>query len=357
MGMPELPAAAVGPGLESYQRMAVFAFGVVFIAVMLFLAVKIPNPSDFQIFVFRTVLGLAAAGIASLIPGFLQIQIAGYLYAGGAIAVFYLVYSVNPPALVNPSFDPEYQKELRNGDNAITSQNYSAAVGFYSAALTIRPRGEEALYGMGKANYHLERYDTARSHFLSAFEATGKTNGNIAAAIALANESLADLNAADRYYEVAAKLLGESSDFGKETIYDRGLLALIRWLRNGSPAETDDSRKAEKWMTRFLESGGAPQRWATYHLACLRATRATDGTLESSERAALQKAALILFDRTTSELLNSRSNKAQTQRAMLRRLLVDPQQKVRRAGDPIGCPSLVLLWSTARERSLLDQLS
>lgn len=76
-----------------------FAFGLVFLVTRLFLAVRFPNPTSDQEGVFRTVLSLSAAGIAGVVPGFLQIdsQIAATtISATGALAVFVLVYLFNP---------------------------------------------------------------------------------------------------------------------------------------------------------------------------------------------------------------------------------------------------------------------
>jgi hypothetical protein len=51
-----------------WEKPAIFVFGVAFVVVLIVLAVFFPNPSDFQYFIFRTVLALAAAGVAALIP-------------------------------------------------------------------------------------------------------------------------------------------------------------------------------------------------------------------------------------------------------------------------------------------------
>lgn len=85
----------------THERIAVFFFGVVFLTVMLVLAVFFPTPSAFQYLVFKVTLGLAAAGIAALIPGFLEVNIPTWLKAGGALAVFALVMYKSPADLVS----------------------------------------------------------------------------------------------------------------------------------------------------------------------------------------------------------------------------------------------------------------
>jgi hypothetical protein len=83
------------------QQILAYTFGVAFLLIMLAIAIFLPKPSRFQFFVFRVVLALAAAGTAAMIPGFLQVQVSKFLRAGGALAVFALVYLYNPASLVS----------------------------------------------------------------------------------------------------------------------------------------------------------------------------------------------------------------------------------------------------------------
>jgi uncharacterized membrane protein YedE/YeeE len=80
--------------------MAAFAFGVMFVILMLGIAVFVPHPTPFQYGVFRSVLALAAAGVAAFIPGFISVALKSWLRAGGAIAVFVIVYFFSPANLV-----------------------------------------------------------------------------------------------------------------------------------------------------------------------------------------------------------------------------------------------------------------
>jgi hypothetical protein len=81
-----------------------FGFGVVFIVAILVLAIQFPNPTPFQYLVFRVVLSLAAAGIGGVLSGFLTVVFSHakkpWLQAGGALAVFIVVYMLNPAKLV-----------------------------------------------------------------------------------------------------------------------------------------------------------------------------------------------------------------------------------------------------------------
>jgi hypothetical protein len=82
----------------SLDRWAVFVFGIVFVGVLLTLVVAIRDPSPAQLVVFRTVLALAAAGIAAFVPGLLHVELP-WVRAGGALAVFVLVYAYSPAEL------------------------------------------------------------------------------------------------------------------------------------------------------------------------------------------------------------------------------------------------------------------
>lgn len=85
------------------EKKYAYFFGVVFVVVLLVLAIAVPNPNAFQYTVFRIVLALAAAGVAAMIPGFLQVTVSNWIRAGGALAIFVIVYFYAPAALVvNP---------------------------------------------------------------------------------------------------------------------------------------------------------------------------------------------------------------------------------------------------------------
>jgi hypothetical protein len=89
----------------NWERWAIFVCGVVFVLILLMLSTLLPEPTDFQYLVFRTVLALAAAGVAVFIPGLLHIEMPAVRAAGG-LAVFLLVYSFTPAALFLKSQAP-----------------------------------------------------------------------------------------------------------------------------------------------------------------------------------------------------------------------------------------------------------
>lgn len=81
------------------QIVAAAAFGIVFLLLILAIAIFIPAPTEFQYQVFRITLALAAAGVAAMIPGILDVRIAPAIRAGGAMAVFAVVYFYSPAQL------------------------------------------------------------------------------------------------------------------------------------------------------------------------------------------------------------------------------------------------------------------
>ncbi|QYM91004.1 hypothetical protein [Dickeya zeae] len=81
---------------KNHEKIAAFIFGVIFIAVMLMVSICIPNPTHSQSITFRTILSIAASGVATFFPGFIEVEISKWLRAGGAIAIFAVVYNILP---------------------------------------------------------------------------------------------------------------------------------------------------------------------------------------------------------------------------------------------------------------------
>ena len=87
-----------------WQLITGLVIGVLFSLVILILAVVIPDPTQTQFFIFRGVFSIALAAIAAIIPGLLNIESRFQQFsirATGAIAVFVLVWLINPPVLIS----------------------------------------------------------------------------------------------------------------------------------------------------------------------------------------------------------------------------------------------------------------
>ena len=94
------------------ERKTAFVFGVSFVIVLLALAIAFPDPTPFRYVVFRIVLSLAAAGVAAMVPGFLEVTVPGWIRASGALGVFVVIYFYNPAALVVQPTDTKGQDTL-----------------------------------------------------------------------------------------------------------------------------------------------------------------------------------------------------------------------------------------------------
>jgi len=81
---------------SKFQTIFLPSFGVVFLIVILFITYFNPFPSQFQSGTYWVVLCLAASACGALIPGFIEFQYQGFLRAGGALAIFCLMYFFSP---------------------------------------------------------------------------------------------------------------------------------------------------------------------------------------------------------------------------------------------------------------------
>lgn len=82
------------------------SLGIAIVVTTIIIAVKIPHPTVFQLWVFRVIMALGAACLGAIIPGFIELEggiceIA--IRTGGAIALFFTVYLINPPSKVRDS--------------------------------------------------------------------------------------------------------------------------------------------------------------------------------------------------------------------------------------------------------------
>ena len=87
-----------------WQLITGLIIGCVFALIILISVIFIPNPTSTQFFIFRGVFAISLAAIATVIPGLLNVESrfqGFYIKATGAIAVFVIVWLLNPPALLN----------------------------------------------------------------------------------------------------------------------------------------------------------------------------------------------------------------------------------------------------------------
>jgi Protein of unknown function (DUF4019) len=89
------PASA----LPSWEIILAFCFGVIFVTTILVTTLFKPDPTAYQYTVFRIVLSLAAGGVGAVLPGFIEVKYREVVRAGGALALFLVVFFGAPAAL------------------------------------------------------------------------------------------------------------------------------------------------------------------------------------------------------------------------------------------------------------------
>ena len=73
-------------------------FGGAFAIIFLLIAIFDRDPPVHSVFIYRVLLSLTAAGLGAVIPGFIDVTVSNYVRAGGALALFVIVYFWNPAA-------------------------------------------------------------------------------------------------------------------------------------------------------------------------------------------------------------------------------------------------------------------
>jgi hypothetical protein len=90
---------------ERQDKRWAFGFGATFCAALMYAALRQgATINAYQFWLLRVVAAVAAAGVAAMVPSFISVSMKigtrVALRAGGALAVFLVVYRVNPPDLV-----------------------------------------------------------------------------------------------------------------------------------------------------------------------------------------------------------------------------------------------------------------
>ena len=148
-----------------WEKVAIFAFGVVFVSILLTLAFLFPNPTPFQYETSRIVLALAAAGVATLLTGFINLEIPKFIKTGGAFAVFVIVYFYSPAELViGETRTVESIRSLLAGDWTYDADRQ------LELALARYPNNPDLHNFSGKARMNLQNYEDAAQSFTKAIE-------------------------------------------------------------------------------------------------------------------------------------------------------------------------------------------
>lgn len=83
------------------DKLLAFSFGVFFALVLLLIALFDRKPSPIGMLIYRVLLALVAAGVGAVLPGMIDVNVNAIIRAGGAIALFVLVYRFNPAGTVS----------------------------------------------------------------------------------------------------------------------------------------------------------------------------------------------------------------------------------------------------------------
>jgi hypothetical protein len=94
--MDDPPKRSFITGEVDIKTLIAFVFGAIFIISILVFTAVVKDPSPTEIWTYRIILALAAAGVAAILPGFIDIKYKGFVQAGGAIGVFVLILLAFP---------------------------------------------------------------------------------------------------------------------------------------------------------------------------------------------------------------------------------------------------------------------
>lgn len=305
-----------------------FAFGVTFVSIMLAIAVFVPEPTPFAFFVFRVVLALAAAGVGAVIPGFLDITVSKFVRASGAIACFVLIYMVNPPQFVA---DPKVAQLIQEGESALMFENYHIAKDRFSEAARLAPESSVPTFGLAQAEYQIGNFATAESLFRRAYEKSNRKNHTALYRLALSLEGQHKIDEAIETFVEAKKGLSANSSQYSDIVFSVGQLRLKKFLTDGEPRDRD---AAIRHFNEFLETGGIPQHWAHYHLACAHSYH------PDHENPMVTDAVRSRLELARNQLRQFAGSKAQKQNIMLVDLMDTNSNRVWFPGDPVVCPIL-----------------
>lgn len=119
---------------KRWEVIAAFAFGCVFLVVVLLITWYKPTPTPFEYTVFRITISLAASGVGAILPGFLDVRFKNWLRAGGALALFVIVYFFSPAALSTTVVDPpppstDSKPRADEWLSLVDKKNYAGAYG------------------------------------------------------------------------------------------------------------------------------------------------------------------------------------------------------------------------------------
>lgn len=101
--MEEPPKRSFITGEIDIKSLIAFVFGAIFVITILVFTAVVKSPSPAEIWTYRVILALAAAGVAAILPGFIDIKYKTAVQAGGALGIFVLVLLMFPAPASTPA--------------------------------------------------------------------------------------------------------------------------------------------------------------------------------------------------------------------------------------------------------------
>jgi len=190
--MEEPPKRSLITGEIDIKTLIAFGFGAIFILSILVFTAVVKNPSPAEIWTYRVILALAAAGVAAILPGFIDIKYKSVVQAGGALGIFVLVLLVFPAPspvaapgpvkaaeasaddFVWPTEDPEFA--ARKYVDLIDNGKFLDAFGSLDMAAGFAWSSFETSYKAGRAPLG-EVVDRRQMESRRAFDPSGKPKG------------------------------------------------------------------------------------------------------------------------------------------------------------------------------------
>ena len=253
---------------KSTQIASAFSFGLAILAIMLGIAVFYPYPSSFQLFVFRVVLALAAGGVAAMLPGFLTVALPPFMRAGGAIAVFALIYFYNPAELTVKGVETIAQDVFATpmGEDAELVEYYwrhaGIAFNFPKDGWRISTHAE----GPGTGEMTLERFGGKGEQIQLLVSSLDEPRRDTRELTGLSAIELRDGTVSSRLAPVIEEVVGIDD---RPVVRTKGYFSDERHALkfvDRAIALLDDNRRLEMHLTRSAQYTDAPARNEAYEL-------------------------------------------------------------------------------------------
>lgn len=375
-----------------WQMILAFCFGCVFIVIclLLYLLVLFIPPTADIIFVhsfldaLRIVLALAAAGVASVIPGFLELLFKTQLStvgnigvrAGGAIAVFALIYLYNPAEVARVSIDEKLERltlvsqcldrtSLDRGSSTFAVKEGALEKCFQ--LITRFPEAYEGYYGLARINFvkrdyagmatnmelAVEKYPRKEMRVIVEDSKLGKSSDfsliRDVDDLRLIYDTAKSWAGVERFidhsedravglYSVArdasTNIKGASESLAIDIDYDMHLHMLVLWMKDRSIFDPKYGARIKSAFDAYIVDGLGhyPRVWAFYHKACF--------ILEDTGNHSKDEIAVNLIKEGVYELKNDKRFADYSQKSLmwLRYYLTGAElPRDPRVNDPIMC--------------------